>query len=241
MSQDFVTQIINSWDPIDLLAISPDDEYEVEIFLINQAVKTTDDTNNLAEKIQKIFIKAFSDEVFKKTFADCLDVAERLLKEKRRKDTYTESVNIESDVQLHTLTNNEIEVLLQQKIPAFLATHDLAGFPRITRLYFLWEEGVLYLASLAWKPYLQDIIHDSEVEVSIDTRDLNSQNKRKYSQIVITGIAKIEKLKNEKWHRKILNKYLDVQLVDQIINSKVPHVLVLITPKKMKGFDVRSS
>ncbi len=44
---------------------------------------------------------------------------------------------------LRTLSPQERAHLLNLAIPAHLATLDPAGFPRITPIWFLWEDGIL--------------------------------------------------------------------------------------------------
>lgn len=71
--------IINEWDPIGLLGHAPNDEYEVEIAVIREALKVGLNAQELAKEIQKAFIKQFGDDVFKKSYDECLIIAKRIL------------------------------------------------------------------------------------------------------------------------------------------------------------------
>ena len=75
-----VEEIINNWDPIDLFPYSPKDEYKNEIALIIAVLKETKDISDVALKIQKIFIKSFGDDVFKRDINECVSIAESIVK-----------------------------------------------------------------------------------------------------------------------------------------------------------------
>lgn len=79
MSKTIVSEIINEWDPIGLFPYAPKDEYEVEIFQIQQVLNITTDKQILANKIMEIFIKRFGNDVFTNSYDDCLEVAEEII------------------------------------------------------------------------------------------------------------------------------------------------------------------
>ncbi|OCA92579.1 DUF1871 family protein [Pseudobacillus wudalianchiensis] len=72
-----VEEIINQWDPLDLLAIDcPCDEYEFEIRQVAAAALRIDNAEELVREITEILYKAF-DEDFKKS-KDCLEIANKI-------------------------------------------------------------------------------------------------------------------------------------------------------------------
>lgn len=71
-------QIINQWDPMNLLSHAPDDEYEEEIILINDFLAQTKDVDQVANEINTIFIKMFGAD-FKNGYNDCLEIAKKIL------------------------------------------------------------------------------------------------------------------------------------------------------------------
>lgn len=79
LNRDYVTKVINLWDPIDLLLHAPKDEYEVEIILIMGLMEKISDVDEFARGIQKIFLDEFGDDVFKRDYQECLQVAKKLL------------------------------------------------------------------------------------------------------------------------------------------------------------------
>ncbi|MGD6819025.1 DUF1871 family protein [Metabacillus sp. 84] len=73
-----VGEIVNEWDPADLLAMDcPADEYEAEILRITAAGVRAETAGALAETIRLILFSSFGDE-FKKT-ADCKEIAANIL------------------------------------------------------------------------------------------------------------------------------------------------------------------
>ena len=75
----FVKSVIDNWDPIDLLFHAPENEYHSEIEKIQYLLGATDNADELAEGILKIFTEAFGKEVFNKTKDECKQIAHMLL------------------------------------------------------------------------------------------------------------------------------------------------------------------
>jgi hypothetical protein len=78
-----LTEIINAWDPTNLMSHAPDDEYNLEIKMIGELLKTTSSEKELAKGIQKIFLETCGDEFFKEAFEECITIARKILKEYR--------------------------------------------------------------------------------------------------------------------------------------------------------------
>ena len=76
---DFVKRIIDEWDPVDLLIHAPDDEYHSEIGKIQHMLSITDDANDLAEGIYKVFEESFGKEIFNKSKKECERIARILI------------------------------------------------------------------------------------------------------------------------------------------------------------------
>jgi hypothetical protein len=83
IKSDNIKVIIDTWDPIMLLGCCPDDEYAPEIRRIKSFVDTTSEITPgiLAHEIKKIFIKYFSTSTFRKSYEECLVIAEKILKD----------------------------------------------------------------------------------------------------------------------------------------------------------------
>lgn len=76
---NIVKEIIDKWDPIDLLPFAPSDEYEAEIKKIEQFVENGCDINTLSERIYQVFLVAFGEDVFKKNKEECMKIARTIL------------------------------------------------------------------------------------------------------------------------------------------------------------------
>jgi hypothetical protein len=74
-----VEKIINEWDPIDLLPIFPLDEYRDEILEIIELLKKARDINVVSMGIKKILSENFGDDVFRKTYEECLEIGRQLI------------------------------------------------------------------------------------------------------------------------------------------------------------------
>ena len=73
-----IKEIINLWDPLDLLSWAPDDEYSSEIAAIEQLIKTTNDYAQLGEGIYQVFLTAFGPDSFQKTKQECAEIAMKI-------------------------------------------------------------------------------------------------------------------------------------------------------------------
>lgn len=78
-----VTDVINKFDPLDLLPYAPSDEYKKEIYEINSFLenKMNHDVIILAHQIYDIFERTLGDDVFDKSINDCYNVAREILNE----------------------------------------------------------------------------------------------------------------------------------------------------------------
>lgn len=77
---DRIIEILNEWDPIELIAIGcPDDEYEPEAKAILAEMEKTSDETRLAKKIYNIFKTSFGHGAFLPDYQECLSVARKCL------------------------------------------------------------------------------------------------------------------------------------------------------------------
>lgn len=113
---------------------------------------------------------------------------------------------------LRTLTQQEIADLLNLAIPAHLATLDLAGFPRITPIWFLWEDGIFYMSSGQEKHHVDDLVRNPRAGLCIAVEEGQTQGgNRPYRQIVMRGYAQVQPDIDEMWARKLILKYITGQ------------------------------
>ena len=74
-----IKNIVDDWDPIDILAFSPNDEYHSEISEIEQLLCTTNSILELGDGIYHIFLRSFGEDVFHKSKSDCIIIARAIM------------------------------------------------------------------------------------------------------------------------------------------------------------------
>jgi len=76
-----VTEIINEWDPLELLPFAPKDEYSFEVneLLSFLESKNSHSTNFLGKKIYEVFLEALGENVFTCTIEDCNKIATKII------------------------------------------------------------------------------------------------------------------------------------------------------------------
>ena len=74
-----IREIINQWDPIDLLELNPvEDEYDDEVREIKNALTSCSSADALAESIKASFEKWFAED-FQRPLSECREVALKIL------------------------------------------------------------------------------------------------------------------------------------------------------------------
>lgn len=109
---------------------------------------------------------------------------------------------------MRALTDHEVVELLAGDAVARLATIDVAGYPHITPIWFLWDDGAFYLTSFPDRPHLDRIRANSRVGLVIDTEDeLRADGQRPNRQVRVTGDATVAVDADGEWTRRIRVKY----------------------------------
>ncbi len=86
MENGLLSQIINDWDPIGIIAFSPCDEYLPEINKIEKYLQACEKANvqGLANEIKEIFTDSFGANVFTRQIDECENIAKKILKSNRQ-------------------------------------------------------------------------------------------------------------------------------------------------------------
>ena len=79
MKYDRIKEIINRWDPIDLLSHAPDDEYDFEIQAIPNSVLLGMSEVELGKIVYNIFVYSFGEDTFQKNISECNRIAKEIL------------------------------------------------------------------------------------------------------------------------------------------------------------------
>ncbi len=104
------------------------------------------------------------------------------------------------------LTEGEIAEVLGLDIPAHLGTISARGLPRISAIWFLYEDGVFYMTSVTGKRHLRDLARDPRATIWVDTEEPPPE--RTNRQVGGRGTARVFRDVGGDWTRRITLKYV---------------------------------
>jgi nitroimidazol reductase NimA-like FMN-containing flavoprotein (pyridoxamine 5'-phosphate oxidase superfamily) len=106
------------------------------------------------------------------------------------------------------LSNEEIEGLLALDVPARLATIDAEGFPHVTPLWFVWDDGAFHLTSYSDRPHVRRLAGNPRAGLCIDVeRPAREDGERPNLQVRAVGIAELLDDEAGAWTLRIDEKY----------------------------------
>jgi PPOX class probable F420-dependent enzyme len=130
---------------------------------------------------------------------------------------------------IRALTPTEVGALLALDIPAHLATIDADGFPRITPLWFLWDEGAFYMTSVKGQPHLRNIERDPRVALCVDVEEREVvDGHRPNRRIRAQGEAELAPDDGGTWTRRITLKYVRGEEGERAAERRAPMARVVI-------------
>jgi nitroimidazol reductase NimA-like FMN-containing flavoprotein (pyridoxamine 5'-phosphate oxidase superfamily) len=107
------------------------------------------------------------------------------------------------------LDASEIAALVALDVPAHLATLDRDGFPHITPLWFVWEDGAFYMTSIADRPHLRRLSVNPRAGLGIDVEaPERADGQRPNRQVRAIGSADLFPDDHANWTVRIDDKYL---------------------------------
>lgn len=105
--------------------------------------------------------------------------------------------------------SDEAGDLLRRDVPAHLGTLDGRGYPRITPIWFLFEDGTFYMTSIVGKRHLEDLRRDPRASIRVDVEDAVAVGGvRANCQVGGRGIAELRPDVGGTWTRRITLKYV---------------------------------
>ena len=104
------------------------------------------------------------------------------------------------------LRRDEIAEVLGLDVPAHLGTLSAHGFPRITAIWFLYEDGVFYMSSVTGRRHLADLARDPRAAVWVDSEDPPPD--RSNRQVGGRGLAQVFRDVDGHWTKRITHKYV---------------------------------
>jgi PPOX class probable F420-dependent enzyme len=134
------------------------------------------------------------------------------------------------------MTADEIQAFLRLPLVAHLATVRADGSPQVVPMWFLYENGVMYMSTRTAAAKVRHLHHNPHVAVEVDVMDAPLKNK----VVAIDGTAEILTTGVKEMTTRIYQKYVGVDAANSpkaqdSINT--PRVLLKITPKKMWSMD----
>ena len=107
------------------------------------------------------------------------------------------------------LSDEEIDSLLALDVPARFATLDADGFPHVTPLWFVWDDGAFHLTSYPDRPHLRRLARNPRAGLCIDIeRRVREDGQRPNLQVRAVGHAELFPDEGRAWTRRIDAKYV---------------------------------
>jgi PPOX class probable F420-dependent enzyme len=134
------------------------------------------------------------------------------------------------------MTKEEMQAFLARPLIARLATVRENGSPQLVPMWFLYEDGVMYMSTRTTAAKLKHLQENPRVAVVVDEMVAPTKNK----VVTIEGKAQVLNTGVKEMTTKIYHKYMGVEgsatpQAQQSINT--PRVILKITPKKIESLD----
>ena len=134
------------------------------------------------------------------------------------------------------MTKEEIQAFLARPIIARLATVRPNGSPQLVPMWFLYEDGVMYMSTRTYAAKVKHLQKNPRVAVVVDEMVAPLKNK----VVILEGTAEVQTSGVKEITTKIYHKYMGTEgaatpVAQQSINT--PRVILKITPKKIESVD----
>ena len=134
------------------------------------------------------------------------------------------------------MAKEEVSAFLARPLIARLATVRANGTPQIVPMWFLYEDGVMYMSTRTYAAKVKHFKKNPHVAVVVDEMVAPTKNK----VVTIEGTVEVLNTGVKEMTTKIYHKYMGVEgsaspQAQQSINT--PRVILKITPKKMETID----
>jgi len=135
-----------------------------------------------------------------------------------------------------TMTREAMQAFLAKPLVARLATVRANGTPQVTPMWFLYEDGIVYMSTRPERAKVKHIKVHPQVAVVVDVMEAPLKNK----VVIVEGTAEFITTGVKEMTTKIYQKYMGVDgagtpPAQQSINA--PRVVLKITPKKIQTLD----
>jgi PPOX class probable F420-dependent enzyme len=135
-----------------------------------------------------------------------------------------------------SMTKEEMQTFLARPIIARLATVRPNGSPQLVPMWFLYEDGVMYMSTRTYAAKVKHLQKNPRVAVVVDEMVAPLKNK----VVILEGTVEVQTSGVKEITTKIYHKYMGIEgaatpVAQQSINT--PRVILKITPKKIETVD----
>jgi len=135
-----------------------------------------------------------------------------------------------------SMTKEEMQKFLAQPLVAQLATVRANGSPQVVPMWFLYEDGVMYMSTRMYAAKVKHLQKNPRVAVVVDVMEAPLKNK----VVTLEGTVEVQTTGVKEITTKIYHKYMGTAgaatpVAQQSINA--PRVILKITPKKIESMD----
>ena len=121
-------------------------------------------------------------------------------------------------------------------MPARLATLEEDGFPRVTPIWFLWEDGVFVMTSLPHQPHVKNLERDARAAICVDIEERETvEGIRSNRQVKGHGLAQVRPDESGDWTRRITRKYVRGRDGEAAAERRaaMPRVVIELRPERL--------
>jgi PPOX class probable F420-dependent enzyme len=135
-----------------------------------------------------------------------------------------------------SMTKEEMQAFLARPLVARLATVRANGTPQIVPMWFLYEDGMMYMSTRTYAAKVKHLQKNPRVAVVVDEMVAPLKNK----VVTLKGAVELQTTGVKEMTTKIYHKYVGIEgaatpAAQQSINT--PRVILKITPKKIESLD----
>ena len=134
------------------------------------------------------------------------------------------------------LDADEVDALLALDVPARLATLDRKGFPHITPLWFVWEDGAFFMTSIVDRPHLHRLATNPRAGLCVDVEEPErADGQRPNRQIRAIGDATLFADNRGEWTRRITEKYVRGEAAGDVVGARTAdeRAVICLRPTKV--------
>jgi nitroimidazol reductase NimA-like FMN-containing flavoprotein (pyridoxamine 5'-phosphate oxidase superfamily) len=139
------------------------------------------------------------------------------------------------------LTDDELDALLGLDVPGRLGTLDKEGYPHITPIWFVWEDGAFYMTSLPGKAHVRRLEREPRASFCVDVEDDERADGERPNRSV-QGVGPAELFDDDAgaWTARITEKYIRGPGRRSVVEHRTSQERVVIRLQPVRLFGLSS-